>query len=70
VQQLLHLLADGLVVVCQPYDCIPVKSHCMHINVRAWKALQALVHAQAVSVVHESSFFALILLCAGPCACM
>jgi hypothetical protein len=70
MQQLLHLLADELVVVCQPDDCIPVEPNCMHVNVGARKALQALVHAQAASVEHINFYIAWTLLCAERCVCM
>lgn len=40
VQQLLQLLADGLVVVGKPDNCIPVDSYAMHVNICTREALQ------------------------------
>lgn len=40
VQQLLQLLANGLVVVGKPDNCIPVDPYAMHVNICTWEALQ------------------------------
>lgn len=46
MQSLLHSLADGLVVVGQAYDRIPVQPDRMHIDVSTREALRVCVRTR------------------------